>query len=369
MADHAIADAALSTGIPTDKNASDAVTRSVMESRAPADGEDKKVRSDVAREKAGSEKGQENDEDTFREEQEGDEGEADEGEDQGEGEEEDAGDGEEEADEGLDDDDPLVTVTVDGEEREVALSKLKAEYSGNAAIEGRLSQATELRNGYYKIGEALYSNLEAQAVRLQSIDAVLKDIAEPSVDWERLRAVDPQRYLIEKDKASEAQNKRMQLSQEGQRIAQEQERLRQLSHQTKVQEETVKFVERVPEIRDPAKASRFMKDLVDVAGAVYKISPQEVASLADHRQLLVLRDAVKYRQLVAANKNRLGKPKPNGSDGPMRAPIKSIMRPGANKDFSKRMDAAKADKAKINRARETGSIDDVAAMLIVRKKK
>jgi hypothetical protein len=274
--------------------------------------------------------------------------------------EEDDADSEENA---TDEDDPLLTVTVDGTDVEVKLSDLKKNYSGNGAIEKRLQQATELRNGYYQVGEQLFTNLQAQTERLKHIDTVLKSVAEPNIDWDRLRQLDPQRYLIERDKAREAQDKRSSLAQEAQRLAHEQQELTALHYQTKVQEETGKFLEKVPEMRDPEVAAKLMQAFNQEA-LHYGFSANDVSGIVDHRQLMVLRDAVRYRQLMSKQQSKAPAIKPPASGNG----IKQLMRPGANGQLTQRMTNARAAKADYAKARETGSVDDVAKLLIQRRK-
>lgn len=268
------------------------------------------------------------------------------------------------------DQDPDVMVTVDGEHKIVKLSQLQQNYALSGATEKRLQQATELRNGYYQVGEQLYTNLLEQQKRLNGIDAVLKEVAEPVMDWDKLRITDPQRYLIEKEKSREAQDKRNQLSQEQQRIAQEQQQLIALRHQVEVQAETGKFLEAMPALRDPATAKAFHEATMDIGLKVYGLSPEEIGSVSKSSHMLVLADAVRYRLLLArkaAKSNGASKAGANVVlDG---TSVKPLMRPGANKQFSAKMAVARDAKAVRERARQTGDVEDVAKMLIVKRAK
>jgi hypothetical protein len=357
MGDAALVDAVTVGGMPTDKNAADPIIKAMIKpdekSKPAVSAETKDETLEVSEGEGpqGEEEHEETPEDDLFDEEDGETGEGD----------------DEEVDTDLD-----VVVTVDGEQKTVKLSQLQQNYSLGAATEKRLQQATELRNGYYQVGEQLYNNLQAQSERLQGIDNVLKEIAEPTMDWEKLRITDPQRYLIEKEKTREAQDKRNQLSQEQQRVQQEQARLQELRHRVEVQAETGKFLEAMPALRDPTVAKAFQEATFDIGTKVYGLAPEEINAVSKSSHMLVLADAIRYRLLLQRRAQKAGKgDKANGKGEPIVAAgsVKPLMRPGANKQFSSRMAEARDAKAIRARAQATGDVDDVAKMLIVKRAK
>lgn len=357
MGDAALVDAVTVGGMPTDKNAADPIIKAMTkpdEKSKPAVGveikdETPKVSEDGDPQSEEAE-AEAPDDDLFDE--------------------EDGEDGESEAEEEVDQD-PDIAVTVDGEQKMVKLSQLTQNYALQGATEKRLQQATELRNGYYQVGEQLYNNLQAQAERLQGIDNVLKEIAEPVMDWDKLRITDPQRYLIEKEKSRDAQDKRAQLSQEQQRVNQEQQRLIALRHQVEVQAETGKFLEAMPALRDPTTAKAFQEATIDIGARVYGLTPEEIGSVSKSSHMLVLADAVRYRLLLARKAAKSNGASRAGGKSTLSGAtsVKPLMRPGANKQFSSRMAEARDAKAVRARAQATGDVDDVAKMLIVKRAK
>lgn len=249
-------------------------------------------------------------------------------------------------------------VTVDGQPTKAKLKDLKAAFSGNKAIEQRVQQAGEFRKQQEVITTELLKQLNNQSVKLKQLDEVLSQLETPSVDWDTLRITDPQRYLIEKDKLQETQNKRRLVAQ-AQAEAQQQQRELQMRRQAEyAAQEADILMKKIPELKNPEKAKK-MSENWDKAAKDYGFTSEEVASIIDHRHLLVLTDAMKYRALVAAKAARQGK---NGAV-PRQQP-KPLLRPGSQ-NFGARMTAVKAEKAALAKAAQTGNLEDVAATLLV----
>lgn len=264
------------------------------------------------------------------------------------------------------DEDPEVEVTVDGETTKVKLSELKNNYSGEKAIEKRLQQATELRNGYYQYGSALYKGLQLQAEKLKQLDSVLQAVADPQIDWEKLRIQDPNKYLLERDKQRDAQEKRRAIADEQKRIEEGQAELTTRERQVRAEDEARLLTQKLPILRDPQKGKALMTEMINSGSQHYGFQPQEIAEVIDHRMLLVLNDAVKYRKLVAkkAAKMEKGAPGKTSQQRPATGTVKTLLRPGGNPGFTKKMIAAKQTKAVTEQARRTGDVEDVAKTLI-----
>lgn len=279
------------------------------------------------------------------------------------------GDGEEDSDESeydesdeepgyVDPDEVEHEVTVDGAPTKAKLKDLKAAYSGNKAVEQRVQQAGEYRKQAEVMSVELMKQLNLQATKLKQLDSILAQAENPNIDWATLRATDPQRYLIEKDKQQELQNKRAYIQQQEEATRQQQQELRLRKQAEFAAEQAEILVNKIPELKNPEKAKK-MGENWNKVGREYGFSDEEISGIIDHRQLLVLTDAMKYRALVAAKQSRQGK---NGN-APRQQP-KPLLRPGS-KNFNTRMNNAKAEKAALARAAKSGTIDDVAATLLV----
>jgi len=264
----------------------------------------------------------------------------------------------ESGDEDIDVDTIPLEVTVDGETRQVTIKELKDKYSFAGAIDKRLQEVTEGRAVIQRQSNELDQVYQHSLSRLQALDNVLAQIETPQVDLNELRIKDPTRYLFEKERIREAQDRRAQVRHEAAKLSQQQEDIRNAALIEYSKNEALILGQKDPEFADPKKAPEAMKRLSEGAKE-YGYSPQEVFSVTDHRALLVLKDALEMRALRAQQKN--------GIKEAQVAP-RPLMKPGVKKTSprsqqQKQMDALRA------KARETGRVEDVAATLIVRGRK
>lgn len=249
-------------------------------------------------------------------------------------------------------------VVVDGQTTKAKLRDLKSAYSGNKAIEQRLQQAGEFRKHTEVMAGELMKQLNVQAAKLKQLDNILAQSENTNIDWATLRVTDPQRYLIEKDKAQELQNKRAYIQQQEEATRQQQRELALRRQAEFAAEQAELLVQKIPELKNPERAKK-MGESWNKVGKEYGFTDDELSNIIDHRHLLVLTDAMKYRALVEAKKTRQAK---NGNV-PRQTP-RPLLRPGS-KNFGAKMNALKAEKAAAARAAQTGSLEDVAATLLV----
>jgi hypothetical protein len=120
-----------------------------------------------------------------------------------------------------------------------------------------------------------------------------------------------------------------------------------------VKDERSKFIDAIPKLKDQKNLDAWTSETVKIGMGHYKLTPEELKNLFDHRYLLILNDAVAYRKALA--KREAGaKPAPVQQQQPRLQP-KQRMAPNAvqNRDF-----AAASD-----RLRKTGSLFDAAKAL------
>lgn len=138
--------------------------------------------------------------------------------------------------------------------------------------------------------------------KMGQLDAALSAMAAEiqgefsDVNWETLAATDPAEYVALKAKyESRVQkfNQAKQARDEQARQAQgeQQERLAQF-----IKAEQEALFEKLPEWSDPDRAKTEKAELLQ-AGKSYGFTDDELSQLIDHRTVLVLRDAAKYRAL------------------------------------------------------------------------
>lgn len=117
----------------------------------------------------------------------------------------------------------------------------------------------------------------------------------------------------------------------------------------RLQSENNQLLEKIPALKDPAKRKAFSEELTRWAGEKYGFSPEEIGSLNDHRQIVVLRDLMRAerRQAQAPKVKEQIASKPKMLKGGRRGngPAKS------------------AQKARADRLRETGRVSDAVNVL------
>jgi hypothetical protein len=271
--------------------------------------------------------------------------------------EEEDSDTEAEAEEDVDIDELDIDVVVDGEEQKVKLKDLKANYSGEKAIEKRLQEASEARTYAVHHGQQLYIALEAEAVRLARIDDFLQKVVEPEIDWEDLKKTNPARYLLERDRQREAKEKQDLVRSELTQTQVKQQKLIEQATDAYTTQEARALIKSIPEFADAEKAAPMMQKLANAASA-YGYTPQEVGAVMDHRAMLVLRDAMKYQELMNGKQQTVKKT----------VPSTALLRPNAAKSNKPMSTAKKLQEGLRKKAMATGKVEDVAALLMVKKK-
>lgn len=120
-------------------------------------------------------------------------------------------------------------------------------------------------------------------------------------------------------------------------------------HARYIETEREKLLEAMPELRDPAKARQFGKDFVTAAGT-YGFQPHEVDQVADHRLILMARDAMAYRKL------KTNPPKPV-STTTRPAAAAPVAQPGRRVDATEARQQARSEL--LQRARKQGGFDSI----------
>lgn len=176
----------------------------------------------------------------------------------------------------------------------------RRESDRDRAFNKRNQELAEERRNFDRQRQETEANLQQ---RMQETEAALTalqslgDQAEP--DWLALSQEDPAEYVRQKAAWDQRQDaiSRAQAAQEQQR----QDQLRQFQAQMdeKRESEMTALVSQWPEWADRGKAEKLAADVRDTL-ADYGYSAQEQESLMDHRALLVLRDAMAYRDLQKA---------------------------------------------------------------------
>ena len=111
------------------------------------------------------------------------------------------------------------------------------------------------------------------------------------------------------------------------------------------------LTEKLPEIADPDKGEAIKKGIAET-GEFYGFTAEELGSVRDHRYILAMHDAMRYRQLVQKKaKATSGKKESLGT-------VKAGAKKKATAYTAKQKQKAQSDMQK------TGSVEDVAKFLL-----
>jgi hypothetical protein len=260
-----------------------------------------------------------------------------------------------EPDESSDSDAPLYAVTIDGETSEVPLDELISGYQRRATYTHRQQELAQER----KTLEERIQKVPAQEAVLrqtyQQYQGVLNQLHKqmeaankpPNMDWDALERENPVQFLklkyLEQQRAGEIEA-----------VQAEQARMQQLlavENNKKLQErrevEMGLALEKIPEWANGDLQADEQRKLFEF-GIGIGFSENELDHLYDHRALVVLRDAMRYRELTNGDKITAAKSK-----------IGSVK--GGNKETSRRVRSRKAKAARA-KLKQTGKVDDAAAL-------
>ena len=265
---------------------------------------------------------------------------------------------EEEAPKSLDE--YTVDVVIDGKPAEVTLGELKRNYSGAKYVEKNIQEAVEYRKANEAATYRTYAVLQQQVDHLNAIEEVWKKFATPQTDLEALRHQNPQAYALKRVEQLEAQEKAQKIQQEIQNKQSQQAEIIAHAKAQRVEDETRILLQKLPALADPQKAPMVMGKIREVAQS-YGVSDEELNALDGHVPLMVLAELAWRRDQMAGVEARMKRP-----TGDQPRP-KTLLRPGTAKPAQS--SAKKLEAQLLTRARKSGKPDDVAATLLVPRKK
>ena len=234
-------------------------------------------------------------------------------------------------------------VRVDGDDFQVTLDELKQGYSGQKYVQKGMQQAAEAR----KQAETAYQTLTQERQQLQQLVDQLKngEIAPPVKPDIAIREDDPIKYIESKMDYDDqvvkwnAVQHQLQAKTDAEMMA----------RQNLAKQEAQILVEKMPELRDAEKATQFRQDIINVGMEVYGYPEEILGNITSHRDLMVLRDAMMYRKIMANQKTVHEKTKKS----------RPVIKPG-NKKILNTQDAARKQREKLNKS---GKIEDAIDLL------
>ena len=238
---------------------------------------------------------------------------------------------------------PTYTVKVRGAEEQVTLDELKNGYSRTADYKAKTAELAEQR----RAAEQARSEFAARAQRLDEalsqapFDPVLAEGMK--TDWQALARENPAEYVARRAEFDGKIQRVQQLQQMREDAARQ-------SAQQRLAESDARMREAVPEWADEGKRKALQSDLARTLEG-YGFAPDEFRHVADHRVLLVARDAMLYRQMQDQRKAAEAK---KAAPTPPRT-----VTPGAPQGKTTSPEV----KALINKAKSGRTEDQVAAAL------
>ena len=265
--------------------------------------------------------------------------------------EEDLGEEYEEAEQDEVQPEPQYKVKVDGIETEVTLDELQRGYSGQKYIQKGMAENAETK----KTLEEAQQQLTQERQVLQQLVQQLQngDIPRvPEYPSEELRASDPLGYLEKEAEYRRAVDKRQQFEQQLSLQIHQETQAKQKAEQEFLSQQAMRLAEWMPEFGDPEKRSVFIQEVATKAKKHYNLSDDQINTVKYAEEVLVLNDAIKWRELQA-NKGK-AQQKAEGA--------RPVVKPAAKRAAS----AGKVSKAKKAEAnmRSKGDIDSVADYLL-----
>jgi len=177
---------------------------------------------------------------------------------------------------------------------------------------------------------------------MQSSLSVLDEFS--TIDWEHLRSTDPIAFVTKKDEYRDVQERIQRSHYEQQMASQKQQEEMARARQQTLAHERSAIVEKIPEWGDPEKQAVLAQELKGYASD-QGFSQEELASLVDHRSLVVLRKAMLYDK---AHSSDIVKKKLKNKPTVIRAGS------GGNKKASEKSKRA----ASMKRLKESGHVND-----------
>ena len=244
-------------------------------------------------------------------------------------------------------DSPLHKVKVNGQEFEVSLDELRNGYSRDADYRRKTEELSNDRKDFQSESEKQkldYSNRLNELNNLVSTTQQQLTDETNNVDLEQLYEDDPSEAMKVEHKLRRKQEK---LNLAMQKVQSEQK----IQFDSYLQDQQNKLTNKMPEFSDPTKASSLKNNMRNFLSS-HGFNNQEVGQIYDHRIIMLVNEAMKYRNLQNSKPNlakKISKPS---------RPFSSGVKKDANDiSLSKR-------KEKFSRLKRSGSQKDATSIFL-----
>jgi len=244
-------------------------------------------------------------------------------------------------------DSPLHKVKVNGQEFEVSLDELRNGYSRDSDYRRKTEELSNNRKDFQSESEKQkldYSNRLNELNNLVSTTQQQLTDEASNVDLEQLYEDDPSEAMKVEHKLRRKQEK---LNLAMQKVQSEQK----IQFDSYLQDQQNKLTNKMPEFSDPTKASSLKNNMRNFLSS-HGFNNQEVGQIYDHRIIMLVNEAMKYRSLQNSKPNlakKISKPS---------RPFSSGVKKDANDiSLSKR-------KEKFGRLKRSGSQKDATSIFL-----
>ena len=198
-------------------------------------------------------------------------------------------------------DDPTVTVKIDGKEVEVKLSELKNGYQRQADYTRKAMAVADERKTAQAETQKAQQERQAYAANLQAMRAQLEGVLQEqqkTTDWDRLLTEDPVEYLKQKHLAEARQAKLQQVHAAQQQVHSQLQAEQQAQVQAHMQAQHQALLDKLPHWKDEGKAKAdraALREYLQSEG----YEDDAINQISDARAVVLARKAMLYDQMIS----------------------------------------------------------------------
>jgi len=240
---------------------------------------------------------------------------------------------------------PIYTVTIDGTDYEVTQDELIQGYQRNADYTRKTQELAAEKQQSSDFVERSKKDVETKLARLDQLNQAAQSQLQQEyaqIDFEKLYEEDPA-------EAARLEHKMRKKNEQLQQVQRQTQELQTQEFSKYLEEQQKKLSVKVPEMNHPEKGSEFKKQMRNYLSSV-GFNNQEIDSVYDHRYVLLVKDAMNYRNLQKA--------KPEIKKKAVNAP--KVVKGGVSK--SKGQQQAEVRRQQLSKLRKTGKVADAAKL-------
>lgn len=238
---------------------------------------------------------------------------------------------------------PIYTVTIDGTNFEVTQDELIQGYQRNADYTRKTQELAAEKQQSSDFVERSKKDVEAKLARLDQLNQAASTQLQQEyaqVDFEKLYDEDP----VE---AARMEHKMRKKNEQLQQVQQQTQQLQMEEFNKYLEAQQKQLNIKVPEINHPERGPQFKKQMRDYLSNM-GFDNKEIDSVYDHRYVMLVKDAMSYRNLQKA--------KPQIKKKAVNAP--KVVKGGVSK--SKGQQEAEVKRQQLSRLKKSGKVADAA---------